>query len=64
MQTRIVLTFGAVLVAAAARIPSHVAPVAQAAPGVAQPSSTLDDQVELREQPERVGRGQRRRCPD
>jgi hypothetical protein len=47
MQTRIALTLGAVLVAAAARMPTRVAPVAQAAPGVAQPSSTLDDQVEL-----------------
>jgi hypothetical protein len=47
MQTRIVLTLGAVLVAAAARMPTRVATVAQAAPGVAQPSSTLDDQVEL-----------------
>jgi hypothetical protein len=32
---------------AAARMPTRVATVAQAAPGVAQPSSTLDDQVEL-----------------
>jgi len=47
MQTRIELTLGAVLVVAAARFPTRVATVAQAAPGVAQPSSTLDDQVEL-----------------
>jgi hypothetical protein len=47
MQTRIALALGAVLVAAAALIPTHVAPVAQAAAGVAQPSSTLDDQVDL-----------------
>ncbi len=47
MQTRIALTLGAVLVVAAARMPTRVATVAQAAAGVGQPSSTLDDQVEL-----------------
>ena len=47
MQTRIGLAFAATLIAAAALISRHAAPVAQAAPGTGQDSSTLDDQVEL-----------------
>ena len=47
MQTRIGLAFAAVLIAAAALTSQRVAPAAQAAPGVGQDSSTLDDQVDL-----------------
>jgi hypothetical protein len=47
MQTRIRLALAALLIAAAALRSTHVAPAAQAAAGAGQPSSTLDDQVEL-----------------
>ena len=47
MQTRIGLAFAATLIAAASLTSRHAAPVAQAAPGTGQDSSTLDDQVEL-----------------
>ena len=47
MQTRIGLALAGVLVAAAALTSRHAAPAAHAAPGVGQPSSSLDDQVEL-----------------
>jgi hypothetical protein len=47
MQTRIALAVAGALVSAPALFPSHVAPAAQAVSGSRQPSSSLDDQVEL-----------------
>jgi hypothetical protein len=47
MQTRIAFTAAAALVAVTAFTSRHVAPPAQAAAGLGQPSSSLDDQVEL-----------------
>src|SRR3954466_14175834 len=47
MKTRIALALAAALVAPAAFTSIRVAPPVQAAAGAAQPSSTLDDQVEL-----------------
>jgi hypothetical protein len=47
MKTRIGLTLAAVLVGAAALTSTRAVPAAQAAPEGAQPSSSLDDQVDL-----------------
>ena len=47
MQTRIGLALAAVLMAFAALTSTHIAPATQAAAGAGQPSSTLDDQIEL-----------------
>jgi hypothetical protein len=47
MKTRIGLTLAAVLVGATALTSTRAVPAAQAAPQPAEPSSTLDDQVDL-----------------
>src|SRR5499427_3996918 len=47
MKTRFVVALTALLTAAASFTSKHIAPTPQAAAGIAQPSSTLDDQVEL-----------------
>jgi hypothetical protein len=47
MKTRFVVALTALLTAAASFTSKHVAPAPEAASGIAQPSSTLDDQVEL-----------------
>jgi len=47
MQTRFAVALTALLTAAGSLSSRHIAPAPEAAAGIAQPSSTLDDQVEL-----------------